>query len=70
MRDRMEEIVARGLCSFAVGMDRDLDGCSQIVAMPPRKPCESPCEFCRVEAEHLVRYLKKEGIINDDKQST
>lgn len=69
MQNRIEEIVARGLCSFAVGMDRDLDGNSHIVAMPPRKPCESPCDFCRVEAEHLVRYLKKEGIINDDKQS-
>ena len=67
MPDKMEEIVARGLCSFAVGMDRDLDGISHVVAMEPRKPCESPCEFCRVEAGHLVRYLKKEGIINDDK---
>lgn len=69
MRDRIEEIVARGLCSFAVGMDRDMDGNSHIVAMPPRNSCESLCEFCLVEAEHLVRYLKKEGIINDDKQS-
>jgi len=62
MQDEITEIVARGLCSFAVGMNRDLNGNCNVVAMPPREACEPICEFCRVEAEHLVLYLKKEGI--------
>lgn len=62
MQDEITEIIARGLCSFSVGMNRDLDGRCNVVAMPPRDTCESVCEFCRVEAEHLVRYLKEEGI--------
>jgi hypothetical protein len=62
MTNKITEIVARGLCSFAVGLDRDLDGSSHVISMPPRKPCESLCEFCLVEAVHLVEYLKEEGI--------
>ncbi len=59
-------ILARGLCSFTAGLDRNLDGHTKILAREPKEPCEKICEFCQCEAEHLAALVSRhlEGNIN------
>lgn len=69
MDDGLIDVLAAGICAFAVGIDRDQDGCGRLVPKDPGEPCASGCDFCRLQAEFLAviaaEYL---GVINVSEQ--
>lgn len=64
MNEKISEVLARGICSFAVGIDRNRDGHGQLTQQQPSEPCEEICDYCRLQGAYqatLIRlYLREE----------
>ena len=67
MAAELRDTIARGLCSFTVGINRNRDGYGSLTPREPEKPCDQICDYCWHQADHLITYLEEWK--NDYKQS-
>jgi len=55
----MREIIAYGLCTFGVRIDRDSDGYRHIAKTPATEPCIETCDYCWHMANHVLKTIEE-----------